>query len=90
MLISYVKPVLHLFNTSMLLIQEEDKDLAKTLNEVYKCIDVQKYKHEATQELLDVTSCLDPRFKIDFISADSKPQGIRDVGMPGGDIKLQH
>lgn len=32
-----------------------------------------RYKDNATQELLDVASCLDPWFKMDFISADKKP-----------------
>lgn len=35
---------------------------------------MKKYKDDATQELLDVASCLDPRFKMDFISADNKPR----------------
>lgn len=33
-----------------------------------------KYEDEATHELLDIASCLDPRFKMDFIDADKKPQ----------------
>ncbi len=71
--VAYVKPVVHLFNTTMLLMQEEDTDLTKILKS--KMLDYinEKYKDE-TQKLLDVASCLDPRFKMDFISADNKPQ----------------
>ncbi|XP_057213823.1 E3 SUMO-protein ligase ZBED1-like [Triplophysa rosa] len=72
--VSYVKPVLHLFNTSMLLMQEEDTDLTKSLKKEILCYINEKYKDDATQELLDVASCLDPRFKLDFISADNKPR----------------
>lgn len=71
--VSYVKPVLHLFNTSMLLMKEEDTDLTKNLKKMLHYIN-EKYKDDATQELLDVASYLDPWFKMDFISADSKPR----------------
>ncbi|XP_045899560.1 uncharacterized protein LOC123967495 [Micropterus dolomieu] len=72
--VSCVKPVLHLFNTSILLMQEEDTDLTKKLkNEMLDYINV-KYEDESTQELLDMTSCLDPRFKMDVINADNKAQ----------------
>lgn len=72
--VSYVKPVLHLFNTSMLLTHDEDTDLTKTLkNEMLYYLN-EKYKDDATQELLDVASCLDPRFKMDYINADNKPK----------------
>ncbi|XP_038561459.1 E3 SUMO-protein ligase ZBED1-like [Micropterus salmoides] len=72
--VSCVKPVLHLFNASILLMQEEDTDLTKKLkNEMLDYINV-KYEDESTQELLDMGSCLDPRFKMDFINADNKAQ----------------
>ncbi len=72
--VSYVKPVIHLFNNSMLLIHEEDTDLTKTLKKEMLHYINDKYKDDATQELLDVASCLDPRFKMEFISADNKPR----------------
>lgn len=58
--VSYIWPVLHLFNTSMLLMKEEDTDLSKTLKEEMLHYINEKYKDDATQELLDVASCLDP------------------------------
>ncbi|XP_061636646.1 E3 SUMO-protein ligase ZBED1-like isoform X1 [Phyllopteryx taeniolatus] len=72
--VSYVKPVLHLLNNSILVVQEDDADLTKKvksemlnyINKLYNC--------KATQELLDIACCLDPRFKMDFISADNKSQ----------------
>lgn len=45
----------HLLNTSVLLIQEEDTDLTNTSkNEMWDF--TEKYKDEATQEMLDVAS----------------------------------
>ncbi|XP_076866871.1 E3 SUMO-protein ligase ZBED1-like [Brachyhypopomus gauderio] len=72
--VSYVKPVLHLFNTSILQRQEEDTDLTKKLkSEILDYLN-EKYEDEATQELLNMASSLDPRFKMEFISADNKPK----------------
>ncbi|XP_076837705.1 E3 SUMO-protein ligase ZBED1-like [Brachyhypopomus gauderio] len=72
--VSYVKPVLHLFNTSILQRQEEDTDLTKKLkSEILDYLNG-KYEDEATQELLNMASSLDPRFKMEFISADNKPK----------------
>ncbi|XP_034148357.1 zinc finger BED domain-containing protein 4-like [Esox lucius] len=72
--VSYVKPVCQFFNTSMQLIQEGDTDLTKTLKTEMLHYINKKYRDEATQELLDAASCLDTRFKMDFISEDNKPQ----------------
>ncbi|XP_038590224.1 E3 SUMO-protein ligase ZBED1-like [Micropterus salmoides] len=66
--VSCVKPVLHLFNTSILLMQRK-----KLKNEMLDYINV-KCEDESTQELLDMASCFDPRFKMDFINADNKAQ----------------
>ncbi|XP_033931087.1 E3 SUMO-protein ligase ZBED1-like [Pseudochaenichthys georgianus] len=91
--VSYVKPVLHLFNSSMLLMREEDTDLSKKLKKEMRDYLNEKYEDEDTQKLLDMASCLDPRFKMDFIAADSKPQVKARVtsDMPGDcSCKLQH
>ncbi|XP_056119514.1 E3 SUMO-protein ligase ZBED1-like [Rhinichthys klamathensis goyatoka] len=72
--VSFVKPVLQLFNTSLLEMQEEDTDLTKNIKK--KILDYlnEKYEDDDTQKLLDMASFLDPRFKMDFISADKKTQ----------------
>ncbi|ROL48341.1 Zinc finger BED domain-containing protein 1 [Anabarilius grahami] len=68
--VSYVKPVLHLMNTSVLAAKEEDSDLTKSIK--MKTLDYMnsKYDNPATQELLDMTSFMDPRFKVGYISSD--------------------
>lgn len=72
--VSFVKPVLQLFNTSLLEMREEDTDLTKNIKK--KMLDYlnEKYEDDETQNLLDMASFLDPRFKMDFISADKKTQ----------------
>ncbi|XP_067274669.1 E3 SUMO-protein ligase ZBED1-like isoform X1 [Pseudorasbora parva] len=68
--VSYVKPVLHLMNTSVLAANEEDSDLTKSIK--MKILDYMnsKYDNPATQELLDMTTFMDPRFKVGYISSD--------------------
>lgn len=68
--VSYVKPVLHLMNTSVLVAKEEDSDLTKSIK--MKILDYMnsKYDNPATQELMDMTSFMDPRFKVGYISSD--------------------
>ncbi|XP_067281156.1 E3 SUMO-protein ligase ZBED1-like [Pseudorasbora parva] len=68
--VSYVKPVLHLMNTSVLAAKEEDSDLTKSIK--MKILDYMnsKYDNPATQELLDMTTFMDPRFKVGYISSD--------------------
>ena len=72
--ISYVKPLLHLLNNSILVVQEEDTDLTKKVKDKTLKYINEKYEDEATQKLLDIASCLDPRFKMDFVSAHNKSQ----------------
>lgn len=54
---SYVKSFRHIYHISMLLKCEEDTDLTKSLKK--KMLDYIKSKDEATEEQLDVASCLD-------------------------------
>ncbi|MBN3297773.1 ZBED1 protein, partial [Amia calva] len=66
----YVKPILHLMNTSVLAAKEEDSDLTKSIK--MRILDYMntKYDNPATQELLDMTCFMDPRFKASYISSD--------------------
>ena len=74
--VSYVKPVLHLLNTSVLAEKEDDTNLTKTIK--VKILDYMntKYDDPATQELLDTASFMDPRFKVSYISSE-KVQDIK-------------
>lgn len=67
--VSYVKPDRHLMKTSVLA-QEEDSDLTKSIK--MKTLDYMntKYDSPATQELLDMTCFMDPRFKASYISSE--------------------
>lgn len=68
--VSYVKPVLHLMNTSILAAKEEDSDLTKSIKmKILEYMNT-KYDNPATQELLDMTCFMDPRFKANYISSD--------------------
>ena len=68
--VSFVKPTLHLFNNSILEDQEDDTELAKTIK--HKILEYlnDKYSDQATQELLDMASALDPRFKLKYVDED--------------------
>ncbi|XP_033988650.1 zinc finger BED domain-containing protein 1-like [Trematomus bernacchii] len=70
--VSFFKPTLHLFNNSLLAVQEDDTDLTKSIKK--KILDYlnDKYDDAATQELLDMASALDPRFKLKYVSEDNR------------------
>ncbi|XP_041841404.1 zinc finger BED domain-containing protein 4-like [Melanotaenia boesemani] len=71
--VSYLKPVLHLLRTSTLTRSDEDTDLTKEIKSRALGYIEDKYSNPATQELMDITSFLDPRFKTDYISAENVP-----------------
>ena len=68
--VSYVKPVLHLMKTELLAETEGDSQLTETIRE--KILDYMntKFDDEDTQDLLDMASFVDPRFKITYISSE--------------------
>lgn len=68
--VSYVKPILHLLKTSVLVEKEDDTDLTKSIK--VKILDYMntKYDDPGTQELLDIASFMDPRFKVTYISSE--------------------
>ncbi|KAK0138597.1 DNA-directed RNA polymerase III subunit RPC1 [Merluccius polli] len=68
--VSFVKPVLHLFRSSILKVQDGESDLTCTIkNKIMTYLD-DKYNDPLTQELLDMASSLDPRFKLSYTSED--------------------
>ncbi len=70
--VSYLKPVLHRFNTNILAVNDEDSDLTNTIKS--KILEyIKNYDDEDTQELLDMASFLDPRFKTNYIAEDKLP-----------------
>ncbi|XP_073730753.1 E3 SUMO-protein ligase ZBED1 [Misgurnus anguillicaudatus] len=71
--ISYLKPVLRLFATSVLAEDAEDTDLTKSIKTKVLAYLNNKYGDPNIQELLDVACFLDPRFKIQYISTDNIP-----------------
>ncbi len=72
--VSYLKPVLHLFNTNILAVNDEDFDLTNTIkSKILEYIN-KNYDDEDTQELLDMASFLDPRFKTNYIAEDKLPR----------------
>ncbi|KAK0152770.1 Zinc finger BED domain-containing protein 1 [Merluccius polli] len=59
--VSHIKPILNLFNTTILAPEEGDTDMTN------------KYEERVTQELLDVASFVDPRYKTQYISVNDIP-----------------
>lgn len=70
--VSFLKPTLHLFRNSILEVQEDDTDLVKSIKQ--KIVDYlnDKYSDPETQELLDMASALDPRFKFKYVNKDNR------------------
>lgn len=69
--VSYLKPVLYLLKNTTLAAKEEDTDLTKTIKSKIIAYLEKNYNDPETQELLDVASLLDPRFKKDYISPEN-------------------
>ena len=67
--VSFVKPVLHLFQTSLLAVDDEDTDLTKTIKRKIMDYLNSKYNNPVTQEILDAATFLDPRFKVGYMEA---------------------
>lgn len=66
--VSYLKPVLHLFNTSILAVEENDTQLTKDIKKKILAYLNEKYADPDTDDLLDMASLLDPRFRTTYIS----------------------
>lgn len=70
--VSYLKPVLHLFNNTVLNPAQDDTDLTKNMKRAILQYLNEKYSDPATDDLLDMASLLDPRFKATCIADDRK------------------
>ncbi|KTG40963.1 hypothetical protein cypCar_00042703 [Cyprinus carpio] len=70
--VSFVKPVLHLFNSSILKVKDDDTDLSRAI----KCKILEylngKYSDPHIQALLDMASTVHPCFKMRYYAEDNK------------------
>lgn len=64
--VSYVKPVLHLFNHEILKSQDDESPLTRTIKEGILNYLNDKYDDDTTEKLLDMATLLDPRFKLNI------------------------
>ena len=75
--VSYVKPVLHLFRTNLLKLNEEDTQLTKEMKTKIMTYLDEKYAGPDTDDLLDMATLMDPRFKVQYI----RPEKVRAIKM---------
>ncbi|RXN30789.1 zinc finger BED domain-containing 1-like protein [Labeo rohita] len=68
--VSYIKPVLHLFNNTVLAAADDDTELTKDMKRVLLEYLNEKYSDPKTVDLLDMASLVDPRFKDAYIADD--------------------
>lgn len=68
--LSYVRPVLHLLNTSLLAPEDGDTELCKSMKSTIVDYLNKKYADPYTSDLLDIASLLDPRFKGSYIASE--------------------
>ena len=68
--VSYLKPVLHLFNNQILKPQDDDTPLTTTIKEGILNYLNEKYDDQTTEELLDMASLVDPQFKTTYIKEE--------------------
>ena len=72
--VSYITPVLHLFQTSLLQPEEEDTELTKTIKgNIVQYLD-EKYSDPVKDEILDICSLVDPRLRTTYIDPDNVEQ----------------
>lgn len=74
--VSYVKPVLHLLKVNILSLNDEDTELTKTMKTTILAYLTDKYQDPTTDDLLDMASLVDPRFKTQYIDKE-KIEGIQ-------------
>ncbi|XP_072560454.1 E3 SUMO-protein ligase ZBED1-like isoform X1 [Paramormyrops kingsleyae] len=68
--VSYLKPVLHLFNEEVLKPVADDSELTKTIKASVISYLNEKYDNAATDDLLSIASLVDPRLKKRYIKDD--------------------
>lgn len=68
--VSYLRLMLHLFRTQILKPSEDETRLTKDLKMTVMTYLDEKYNDQITNELLDVATLVDPRFKVQYINAE--------------------
>ncbi|KAJ3610146.1 hypothetical protein NHX12_022240 [Muraenolepis orangiensis] len=68
--LSCLKPVLQLFNSELLQGKDEDTDLTKTINSSILDYLNTKYKEPEIEELINIATMLDPRFRTQHMSQE--------------------
>ncbi|XP_038591229.1 E3 SUMO-protein ligase ZBED1-like [Micropterus salmoides] len=79
--VSYIKPVIHLFKTSLLLPEDNDTELTKTIKRKILGYLVEKYSDPVKDELLDMASLMDPRFRTSYIDPDKVEQVKKELSV---------
>lgn len=75
--VSYVKPVLHLFESDILAPKEDDTELTGSIKRAILDYLREKYDDPATQELLNMASFIDPRFRSTYVP-ESKIEELKE------------
>ncbi|KAL7824411.1 hypothetical protein SRHO_G00294770 [Serrasalmus rhombeus] len=68
--LSCVRPVLHLFNTSLLAPGEEDGELCKSIKTSIVNYLNNRYADPSTSDFLDIASFVDPQFRAKYIQSE--------------------
>lgn len=70
--VSYIQPVLHLFHSSILAIQEDATALTQSIKVSILDYLTEKFADPATSDLLDMALLVDPRFKTTYCTLQKK------------------
>ncbi|XP_071344173.1 E3 SUMO-protein ligase ZBED1-like [Trachinotus anak] len=65
--VSYVKPMLHLFRSNLLQVNEGDTQLTKEMKTKIMAYLDENYAGPDSDDLLDMATLMDPRFKVQYI-----------------------
>ncbi|XP_060774548.1 E3 SUMO-protein ligase ZBED1-like [Neoarius graeffei] len=69
--VSYLKPMLQLFRTQILKPADDETQLTKELKMTVMSYLDEKYTDPITEELLDIATLVDPRFKVQYINPEN-------------------
>ncbi|XP_073719120.1 E3 SUMO-protein ligase ZBED1-like [Misgurnus anguillicaudatus] len=70
--VSFLKPVMHLFNNSILKEAEDDTELTRTIKRTVMGYLNEKYDDPAMDDLLDMACLVDPRFKLQYTQEEKR------------------
>ncbi|XP_067257230.1 E3 SUMO-protein ligase ZBED1-like [Chanodichthys erythropterus] len=70
--VSFLKPVMQLFNASILKEAEDDTELTRTIKTTVMGYLNEKYDDPAMDDLLDMACLVDPRFKLQYTKEEKK------------------